>query len=246
MKFSTAIIATTFLATSVLAVPAAEKREAAPEALLRAGRFNNWCVGPGQMCYKSKRDLEQAATDILDGYYATSPEDLIEKREASPRKPLLRAGRFNNWCVGPGQMCYKTKRDLDDAAIAVLNGQYATDPDTAIETVEKREASPGKRKPLLRAGRFNNWCVGPGQMCYKSKRDFDHAVDHVIAGFEAPSPEDLEIEKREASPRKPLLRAGRFNNWCVGPGQMCYKSKRDFDEATSLISAGYEAPIAEE
>jgi len=75
MKFSTAIIATTFLATSVLAVPAAEKREAAPEALLRAGRFNNWCVGPGQMCYKSKRDFDEATSFISAGYETPIAEE---------------------------------------------------------------------------------------------------------------------------------------------------------------------------
>lgn len=128
MKFTSIIIATGLLATSAMAVPAAS-----PEAeakLNRAQNFGYWCVAPGQMCYKNKRDLDEAKADILAGYQATSPE-AIEKREASPNPEpkqkgrLLRAQNFGYWCVAPGQMCYKNKRDLDVAKTHIAAGDYA-------------------------------------------------------------------------------------------------------------------------
>lgn len=127
MRFSTFIVATGLLATSVMAVP-----NPAPEAepkLVRAGKFGYWCVAPGQMCYKNKRDLDEAKTDIIAGYEPYTPEH-VEKREASPEaaplpKRLVRAGKFGYWCVAPGQMCYKNKRDLETVKEHIAAGQYA-------------------------------------------------------------------------------------------------------------------------
>ena len=244
MKFTAAVLATVLLASTALAVPAAEPQPK-KKGLLRAGNFGNWCIAPGQMCYKTKRDLYEAAEDVTDGFYALHP-DQIEKRNAEPepkkRKGLLRAGNFGNWCIAPGQMCYKTKRDLYEAAIDVTDGYYALHPDQ----IEKRNAEPQpkKKKPLLRAGNFGNWCIAPGQMCYKTKRDVDTAIGHVLAGYEAPAPAD--IEKREAAPEPKLVRAGNFGNWCIAPGQMCYKSKRDLDETKSYLAGGDWAPLPQE
>lgn len=221
MKFSTAVIVTAFMATSVMAVPAAE----AEPKLVRAGKFGNWCIAPGQLCYKSKRDLDDAKSLVAAGFEAPHPE----KREALPA--LVRAGKFGNWCIAPGQLCYKSKRDYDDASSLVSVGFEAPHPDE----ISKRDAEP----KLVRAGKFGNWCIAPGQLCYKSKRDYDSAAEHVAAGLDAPHPD--EISKREASPA--LVRAGKFGNWCIAPGQLCYKSKRDLTEATDLVLAGYEAPL---
>lgn len=133
MKFTAVALTTALLAaTTTLASPAADPEP--HKALHRAQRFNNWCIGPGQMCYKNKRDLDSAIGDVLDGYYAPDPSEIAEnlnKREANaePHKPLHRAQRFNNWCIGPGQMCYKNKRDLEEAADHVINGYYAPDPE---------------------------------------------------------------------------------------------------------------------
>lgn len=125
MKFSTAVFAVTLLASSAFAIPAAEP--AAEPGLTRgkAGNYGYWCIAPGQMCYKNKRDLDSAKADILAGYEATLPEQ-IAKREANP-EPLKRgkAGNYGYWCIAPGQMCYKNKRDLDAAKTAIGNGDYA-------------------------------------------------------------------------------------------------------------------------
>ncbi|KAL1302248.1 hypothetical protein AAFC00_002670 [Neodothiora populina] len=233
MKFNAVVFGTALLASSVMAIPAAS----AEPGLVRAGKFGNWCVAPGQMCYKTKRDLDDAKTIIAAGFEAPNQQE-IEKRG------LVRAGRFGNWCVAPGQMCYKSKRDYDEAITDIAAGYDAPHPDE----IEKRSASPEPKKGgLVRAGRFGNWCVAPGQMCYKSKRDLDEVTDAILAGFEAPTPD--EIEKRSASPEPKkggLVRAGKFGNWCVAPGQMCYKSKRDLEVAKSHVAVGDYAPLPED
>ena len=77
MKFSTAIMATALLASTAFAVPAAEP-ELKTRGLVRAGKFG-YCIAPGQMCYKTKRHIDQAIEDVITGYEAPLPEE-IEKR----------------------------------------------------------------------------------------------------------------------------------------------------------------------
>jgi len=186
---------------------------AAVDAAAIAEPEPQWCLRPGQSCWKNKRD-------------------------ASPQ-----------WCLRPGQSCWKVKRAADAFADAIQTsgGIEARDegenamiakrqleslglalgashynpiayynslgfgahftPESETSTTEKRDADP-------------QWCLRPGQSCWKAKRDANPqwCLRPGQSCWKA---------KRDADPQ-----------WCLRPGQSCWKAKRAAEAVISSIEGG--------
>ncbi|KAF7559868.1 hypothetical protein G7046_g4278 [Stylonectria norvegica] len=151
-----------------------------------------WCIRPGQPCWKAKRAALALSDSISTsgGLAARTPED-----------------GFSNL---PGGAAYVAKRSLNDLANLValaendpesfysqleLDNQLPHDSDEGEETPEGDDSTEGDDK-TKRDATPEPWCIRPGQPCWK--RD--------------PQP--------DADP------ADKDKRWCIRPGQPCWKAKR--------------------